>query len=191
MNAGDDVRRGRGLRDDERSIWERLTRSVVPLKRMPVRPDRAPDIGSPINLRTEKRATAATRPVASKMGAKPAAKPAPPLAPIDRRARQRLARGTDAIDARIDLHGMTQSRAHVALSRFLRDAQVGGARFVLVITGKGGGAAGWEGERGVLKRQVPLWLALPEFRTIVLGFQPAHASHGGEGALYVRLRRAR
>lgn len=62
------------------------------------------------------------------------------------------------------------------------------ARLVLVITGKG---ARGEGERGVLKRQVPHWLALPEFRTLVVGFENAHITHGGEGALYVRLRRTR
>ena len=60
---------------------------------------------------------------------------------------------------------------------------------VLVITGKGARAA--EGERGVLKRQVPHWLGLPEFRALVIGFENAHIAHGGEGALYVRVRRAR
>ena len=54
----------------------------------------------------------------------------------------------------------------------------------MVITGKGRG-----GEVGVLKRQVPLWLALPEFRAIVVGFEDAHQRHGGEGALYLRVRR--
>ncbi len=45
---------------------------------------------------------------------------------------------------------------------------------------------GAESERGVLRRQVPQWLALPEFRTMVVGFEEAHIGHGGEGALYVR-----
>jgi len=58
-----------------------------------------------------------------------------------------------------------------------------------VITGKGARAA--EGERGVLKRQVPHWLGLPEFRALVIGFEDAHSAHGGAGALYVRVRRAR
>jgi DNA-nicking Smr family endonuclease len=62
------------------------------------------------------------------------------------------------------------------------------ARLVLVITGKGGRSAG---ERGVLKRYVPQWLNLPEFRTLVIGFEEAHIAHGGEGALYVRVRRTR
>jgi DNA-nicking Smr family endonuclease len=62
---------------------------------------------------------------------------------------------------------------------------------VLVVTGKGTvrGERGHSGERGVLKRQVPMWLSLPEFRSFVVGFEDAHVGHGGEGALYVRLRR--
>ena len=120
--------------------------------------------------------------------AKPVPKPKEPaLAPLDRRAKQKLARGTQAIDARLDLHGRTQSEAHAALLRFLHRAQAKGAKTVLVITGKGGSR---ESERGVLKRQVPMWLALPEFRALVVGFADAAIGHGGEGALYVRVRRA-
>jgi DNA-nicking Smr family endonuclease len=110
-----------------------------------------------------------------------------PLAPFDRRLKQRVARGHDAIEARLDLHGLTQREAHAALLRFLRRAQAEGAKIALVITGKGDGAS----ERGVLKRQVPLWLVLPEFRPFIVGFEDAHVSHGGQGALYLRLRRAR
>jgi len=92
-------------------------------------------------------------------------------------------------DARIDLHGKTQSEAHAALISFLRKAQSDGAKFVLVITGKGGGGRDDWSERGVLKRQVPQWLKLPEFRGYVLGFEDAYMGHGGAGALYVRIRR--
>jgi DNA-nicking Smr family endonuclease len=101
--------------------------------------------------------------------------------------KQRIARGKDEIDGRLDLHGLTQSEAHATLLRFLRAASARGARLVLVITGKGARAA--EGERGILKRQVPLWLGQPEFRALVIGFEDAHLAHGGEGALYVRVRR--
>jgi DNA-nicking Smr family endonuclease len=97
-----------------------------------------------------------------------------------------VARGKQAIDARLDLHGMTQAQAHTALLRFLHNAHARDARLVLVITGKGRG-----GEPGVLRRHVPHWLSLPEFRSLVVGFEDAHIVHGGEGALYVRLRRAR
>jgi DNA-nicking Smr family endonuclease len=108
------------------------------------------------------------------------------LAALGRRLRGRVARGKQAIDARLDLHGLTQSEAHGALLRFLRNATARDARLVLVITGKGRG-----GEIGVLRRHVPQWLGLPEFRAFVIGFEDAHIGHGGEGALYVRLRRAR
>jgi DNA-nicking Smr family endonuclease len=86
---------------------------------------------------------------------------------------------------------MTQREAHDALLRFLRSAQDRGVTLVLVITGKGKAGAESPGERGVLKRQVPQWLRLPAVRDLVVGFEPAHITHGGEGALYVRLRRAR
>lgn len=102
--------------------------------------------------------------------------------------KQRVARGKETIDGRLDLHGLTQSEAHATLLRFLRSASSRGARLVLVITGKG---VRGEGERGVLKRQVPQWLGLPEFRAFALGFEDAHVAHGGEGALYVQVRRAR
>ena len=115
------------------------------------------------------------------------AKPPSPANTLARRERQQLARGKAEIGGRIDLHGMTQAEAHDALLRFLRRAQAEGAKFVLVITGKGGPG----GDRGVLRRQVPLWLALPELRACVLGFDVAHVGHGGEGALYVRLRKGR
>ncbi len=107
--------------------------------------------------------------------------------------KQRVARGREPIDARIDLHGMTQSRAHAVLFDFLRRAQADGARIVLVVTGKGAKRGQGDGgaERGVLKRQVPHWLSLPEFRPLIVGFDDAHIGHGGEGALYVRLRRQR
>jgi DNA-nicking Smr family endonuclease len=100
--------------------------------------------------------------------------------------KQRVARGKETIDGRLDLHGLTQSEAHGELLRFLRNANARDARLVLVITGKGRGP-----EPGVLRRQVPQWLGLPEFRSFVVGFEGAHIAHGGEGALYVRVRRSR
>src|SRR5262249_10289502 len=115
----------------------------------------------------------------------------PPLAVLARREKQQIARGRTVIDARIDLHGMTQGEAHMALVRFLRRQQAAGAKFVLVVTGKGSRAANVASERGVLRRQVPLWLQLPDLRDAVVGFEEAHVAHGGEGALYVRLRRAK
>jgi DNA-nicking Smr family endonuclease len=105
--------------------------------------------------------------------------------------RQRIARGSHAIGGRLDLHGLTQREAHDALLRFLRSAQEGGVTLALVITGKGSPGGEGESDRGILKRQVPQWLRSPAFREMIVGFEPAHRKHGGEGALYVRVRRRR
>lgn len=184
-------RRKRGLSEEERALWESVAKQVKPLrKRHRVKPPAA-------SVATEP--NAATKPAASpKHPARHAAPPRiivppkpepPPLAPIGRRERSHLSRGRKEIDARLDLHGMTQTRAHRALFGFLQRAHHDGLTFVLVITGKG--KIGSETERGVLRRQVPQWLGLPEFRSLVVGFEEAHIGHGGEGALYVRVRRAR
>jgi len=174
----------RSLTALERELWRDVTRSIAPLK-----PRRVPS-RSEISAAPEKRnAIAATGGTAAPVRITRAPKGPPPLLPIDRRTKQRIVRGVQTIDARIDLHGRTQGEAHATLLHFLHLAQNHGARIVLVITGKGVGELG--GGRGVLKRQVPLWLGLPEFRTYVSALEQAHAEHGGEGALYVRLRRAR
>ena len=118
--------------------------------------------------------------------------PRPP-AGLERQARLALRRGTLAVEARIDLHGMIQSEAHAALTGFLMRARAAGHAHVLVVTGKGGSGggdfAGPFSERGVLRRSVPHWLRGPELRGLVLGFEEAARHHGGGGALYVRLRR--
>jgi len=170
--------RRRQLSAEEDALWAGIARSVTPL--------RSGKATAKPALTARKETPAPARPAARHESA-PLAKPLP-LAPLDRRLKQRVARGRDAIDGRLDLHGMTQQQAHAALIRFLRQAQANAGRLVLVVTGKG---ARDGSERGVLRRQVPVWLALPEFRHFVVGFDEAHVSHGGQGALYVRLRRAR
>jgi len=192
MTVDDKRPRRRRLTDEEHELWRGVIRSVAPLKRRrrkvlsdAVEPAAAERKGKPVPVKrvqaTPLRGTAAT---------KSAPPVPPPLIPLDRRLKQRLARGGEPIAARLDLHGRTQAQAHAALLRFLQRAQADGAKTVLVITGKGGGANDFASERGVLKRQVPLWLALPEFRAYVAGVEDAHVAHGGRGALYVRVRRA-
>jgi DNA-nicking Smr family endonuclease len=178
-------RRNRALTADEHELWSHVTRSVAPLrrKRSP-KPEPAPEEAEP----PPRPAPAA--PVSRKPAPRPLPRP-PGLAPIDRRLKQKLARGREAIDRSIDLHGLTQAEAHAALVRFLRNARAEGARLVLVITGKGGRSDDFTADRGVLRRQVPLWLRSAELRDAVIGFDWAHAAHGGEGALYVRIRRKR
>ncbi len=174
-------RSGRNLRRNEHELWASFTRAITPLRPTgPVAPPEEDQEAAPA-------AAPGTPPPAAPR--KPREKPVPPLASLDRRLRQRLARGRAGIDARIDLHGLTQAEAHDALMRFLRVSRAEGARIVLVITGKG--LRGSDADRGVLRRQVPLWLKSPTLRETVLGFESASPVHGGEGAFYVRLRRAR
>jgi DNA-nicking Smr family endonuclease len=178
--------RRRRLSDEERLLWTGYSRSIRPLDAAREAVETAePSVGD------DKPASAPPPPRPVVRQQKPLEKSAPPLAPLGRRLKQRVARGREPIEARLDLHGYTQTQAHAALLRFLHRAQADGVKTALVVTGKGTGKAGSVHERGVLKRQVPLWLALPEFRSLVVGFEDAHTGHGGEGALYVRLRRAR
>ena len=185
-----DGNRRRPLSREERVLWKAVTQSIAPLRALPATDDDEPEAEAAAAAAPKVRPArnaAKTQPVVLPAPAKPAAPP--PLAPRGRRMTQRAARGKAAIEGRRDLPGPTQSEAHGALLRFLRAAVAREARLVLVITGKGKRES--EGGRGVLKRQVPQWLALPEFRALVVGFEDAHLTHGGEGALYVRLRRAR
>jgi len=193
MSTADRIVRRRRLSADEQALWELVTRAVKPIRKK--RPEKAKEVAAspppPPETPPSPKAVPVRRPAA--VPAKPAPPPQPPLASLERRLVQRVSRGAASIDARLDLHGHTQEIAHRELLRFLRVAQAKEARLVLVITGKGAreAAAPFGSGRGVLRRLVPQWLALPEFRSYVIGYDQAHVSHGGEGALYVRVRRAR
>jgi DNA-nicking Smr family endonuclease len=191
MTAGERRPGRRRLSDGERTLWREVTRSVAPLKRVRRLADAGGPESPPSPTATETKSDASKLAAPARPASPPRPKPAPGLAPIERRQKKRLARGTLPIEGRLDLHGCTQHEAHAALLQFLRRAQGQGAAYVLVITGKGRASHDGFREVGVLKRQVPLWLAMPEFRSFVVGFEDAHVGHGGEGALYVRLRRTR
>jgi DNA-nicking Smr family endonuclease len=191
----------RRLSDDERTLWRGVTRSVKPLDKFARAEtnDAAAEIDPPpvksrARPQTKSHAGAAPKPLPkpSHASAAPVQKPAPPspLESLGRRAKKRVARGSRALDGRLDLHGLTQAQAHDALLGFLRSKQERGCKLVLVITGKGAGGDA-HGGRGVLKRMVPMWLGMTEFRSCIVGFESAAISHGGEGALYVSLRKQR
>ncbi|OQW52506.1 Smr/MutS family protein [Candidatus Raskinella chloraquaticus] len=170
----------------DHAVWDVYTEQVTPLhprvKRMrqPTPPKVAP---APLD------GPPATAPPPLPVG-KPIAAPLP--TELDRLTRRRVRRGDQAIDERIDLHGLTQVLAHRQLLTFLQSAQARGARLVMVITGKGRSDGDGEGRgTGVLRRAVPLWLEEPAFRVLVVAVSSAARLHGGEGALYLRLRRPR
>jgi DNA-nicking Smr family endonuclease len=186
----------RRLSREDRELWDRLRRQVKPLRRAPDVPPAPEGVeGASGTVASPRAAAATTAPTPSPRPAHwhPEPPAEPPLTPLEERSRRRLARGLADVDGRIDLHGMRQDRAFSALLGFLRQSQARGFRTVLVITGKGKESLDFPaGEgRGVLRQSVPAWLARPDLRDLVLGFEEAGRRHGGGGALYVRLRRRR
>lgn len=182
-------RRERTLTSDEVALWTHVARTVKPFsgRALPQTPKEEPPPQSP------------DAPIASRMGeslptkpTRPQPPPLLPLAPIERRTLTALKRGQAPLEAVLDLHGLRQAEAHARLRSFLMQEQARGSRLVLVITGKGAAGDPATGEeRGVLKRIVPHWLRMADLRPVVMGFDDAALSHGGSGALYVRLRRLR
>jgi DNA-nicking Smr family endonuclease len=177
--------RRRVLSYEERVLWATVTKAIEPLRAAVLLSPNADDEAVAGSGKPAPRATRPAKSITIPPPALPKPLP-PPLTSLSRRMKRGVVSGKHEIDARLDLHGLTQSEAHAALLRFLRNAYARDARLVLVITGKGRGS-----EPGVLRRQVPQWLGLPEFRAFVIGFEDAHVAHGGEGALYVRVRRGR
>ena len=171
---------------EEQALWQKMTGDVKPLA------DReAPEPG--VTPRAGKRKSEA--PPQPRKSPAPAAPP-PPKAEtlthgaspgVDRRTADKLRRGLLSIEARLDLHGMTQAEAHGRLLAFLEGHQAAGRRCVLVVTGKGT----WREEGGVLRDAVPRWLNEPGLRQRILCFSHAQPKDGGEGALYILLKRLR
>jgi len=186
MSGDRHPRESRPLSADDDTLWTTVTRAVKPLRPAPKLPTPS---GEPSRSPEPKR----TRDTVSGTRVATRHPEPPPLAPLERRLRQRLGRGSASPDRRLDLHGMTQRQAHDALLHFLHTAQADGVKLVLVVTGKGARSADRDPfvERGVLRRLVPQWLNATDLRRLVVGFDSAHVGHGGDGALYVRIRRPR
>jgi DNA-nicking Smr family endonuclease len=123
----------------------------------------------------------------------PAKKPQPARTPsgLDGNTSRRLKRGEIAPDSKIDLHGLTEADAHRALTAFMLSAHRRGDRLVLIVTGKGGVSADPERVRGVLRTMVPRWLEEVPLAKLIADKRGAHVRHGGGGALYVYLRKAK
>lgn len=167
----------RRLSDDDRILWNKVAKSAVPLKgTAPLGPDPEP-------IMLDQPVVPAA--VFSDIAPPPPAKNHKVGRHLDRPTHDKLAKGRISIDAKVDLHGLTQSEAHGLLLSFLHRAHASGLRYVLVVTGKGSTNKG----DGVLKRVVPEWLATPAFRSIVGSHDGAARHHGGGGALYIRMRR--
>lgn len=174
----------RTLTRDDRRLWSRVERTLDKVKKAAATPEPegpiAPEPRAPPKfIRPVKPAPAASQPAATP-------RPVPHAAPheLEPRRHRRLARERDPIDARIDLHGHGRFQAQDALTSFLLGAHARGHRAVLVVTGKGS-----RGGTGIIRASVAEWVAQPPLRAIVAGVSPAHRRHGGEGAVYVTLRK--
>ena len=187
----------RGLTAEEAAAWARVAATVKPLRKVPPgngEGDRPEDGGggSP-----PKPTPPAKHPVANPLRQPPSrlppSRPGEDRAGLDSTWDRKLSRGTLAPDFTLDLHGHTLASAHARLDDGLTQAKALGARVVLLITGKARPAeAADRGERrGAIRAKLLDWLAAGPHASDIAAVRAAHRRHGGEGALYLVLRRPR
>lgn len=181
--------RRRGLSEEDRKLWRAVTKDVAPLNPARVAAEKS-SVDAPVAeiapVPTRKKRVRAAAPTPEQPVSRPVPT-APQLQtkPLNRQWALALRRGTVAVEASLDLHGLTEDAAHRALLRFIASARAARLRTVLVVTGKG------RQGRGVLKARLPQWLSESGLRSEVLALYPAHVRDGGSGAWYVVLRRNR
>jgi DNA-nicking Smr family endonuclease len=181
----------RKLSTEDRILWSKVAKSTRPMagRTAEMEAFEAILVAEAESEEKARAAKAGTTPAP----ADPQNVPAPAKQPsghhhqLERPVKRKIAKGRLALEARIDLHGLIQSEAHGMLLDFLLRAHGRGLRHVLVITGKGSSM----GSEGALKRAVPLWFSKPEFRFLISSYETAAQHHGGDGALYIRLSRAK
>jgi len=188
-------KRPRNLSPEEKQLWSKVTETAKPLGNRVV-PAADPDNASKETLFRPK--TASVAKPRTLTGMEPPSKPQsrmlhdPP--DMDAKLFRKMRGGRLKPEGRIDLHGMTLSEAHPKLIGFIQSAYQSDKRLVLVITGKGKQRDTGDPipvRTGVLKHHVPMWLGQAPLSPLVLQSSPANQRHGGDGALYVYLRRRR
>jgi DNA-nicking Smr family endonuclease len=181
----------RRLSPDERAAWALLARTVRRLHAEAPAPHAAPDVPPvpappPAPVRAPRKTPAAAPP--SPPPPPPARRPVDTL---DSSWEKRLRRGALVPDIAIDLHGHSLSAAHARLDQVLAEARATGIRVVLVVTGKprASGASGERAGRGAIRAEIGHWLETGRHADAIASVRRAHPRHGGDGALYVILRR--
>lgn len=193
----------RGLTPEEAALWEKVAATVEPLPgRRRVAPAVGPAGAQPKALKTPPKVV--VMPVKPPKGRVPAprvpvkAPPPPPASPLDQQGldsswERKLTRGVTVPDFTLDLHGATLDTAYVRLDNGLIQAKAMGARVVLVVTGKPRGASSADrgNRRGAIRAKILDWLAVGAHASDIAAIRTAHRRHGGDGALYLILRRRR
>lgn len=169
--------RARRLSEADKALWVSYTRQIAPLPgKRPVEPaaplDAAPTVAPPVRALPPAPARRANAP-AIEVGAHPGG--------MDTGTWHRFRSGKLRAVRKLDLHGMTAQRAFHALTGFLRLAHADGVRCVEIVTGRGSGENG-----GVIRRELPLWLNLPDIRPMILGAAHPHAANPGSVRLILR-----
>ncbi len=181
--------RKRPLTSEEEKLWQHITRYDKPLKNIKNSKEKEETAieqetvqPAAIKIKNQKKKTSAACLPASVKEKETISKKLGDYSGIDRNTAERFRKGEAAIDAKLDLHGMTTQKAHKSLISFIEKHVKLGSRRLLVITGKG---------NGILRSELPNWLSVSDLCGWILAFDKAQAKHGGDGAYYILLKRKR
>ncbi len=174
----------RRLRADEQALWRRVVASVRPLQNVPAEEPLTVDVTPPEPPQPLRQSPAAPAP-------RPARRRPQPGETLDSTWDRRLARGLVQPDVTVDLHGHNLATAHAMLDTRLEQAIASGARLMLLVTGKPPQGERWPIARGAIRAAVGDWLGASHHAGEIAAIRNAHPRHGGQGALYIVLRRNR
>ncbi len=177
----------RQLTPEEKRLWKLITRQTKPLSFSSVDEEEEEEVSenkeaprSKVKIKAQPAPANQPKPASAKP--KTNIKKQGDYSGIDKNTAESFRKGKEPIDAKLDLHGMTQEKAHNALVAFIEKQVRLESRRLLVITGKGS---------GILRSALPRWLAEPGLNKSILAFDVAKAKHGGDGAYYILLKRKR
>jgi DNA-nicking Smr family endonuclease len=162
------------LTEADRAAWASFAARIRPLAGR----DHPPPAATPQSAPPVRQAAAP--PARPRTGAHPSLAVGDHPRGVDAATWRRFRTGKLAAARVLDLHGQTAQRAFFVLAGFLRAAQADGLRCIEVVTGRGSTG------NGVLRRELPLWLNLPDIRPLVLAAAHPHAANPGSVRLLLR-----
>ncbi len=193
MASGGDKKKKNLLTEQDEALWQQITKTVTPLHDRPLAAELKP------RKMIRRKEDVGVIPDEWKMRNSPV-----PNAFVERKTQRKIATGNKDVDRSIDLHGLNKEQAFSKLRSAIEGGIRRGDKVLLVVTGKGGKRYSqtapdtpvayrtrddFDQHGGILKRAVPDWLSSHELRPFVESFGPAAKAHGGDGALYVLLRK--